>query len=160
VSILALGFINVTLAGGSTVDAKLASSEIMPPVPNTSSYVFDRDAVKSLITQKNSLYQVNCNGLAILKSLGFGDAAQKIFSIGVQEGDFEYTFDLKNCALRGNKMDNTYNYTQSLTEAQALSFAAAFVQNSYLKDKTFYKLGKPFVLYRNSNGPIYPMMKD
>jgi hypothetical protein len=67
---------------------------------------------------------------------------------------------MKNCSLRGNKVNNNYAYTRSLTEKQALEHAERFMQTSYLKDKVFAQLGKPFVMWRNSNGPIYPMMKE
>ncbi len=163
-SVIALGCINATLAGGGTItvgssDGKLVSSDYMPPISTAVNYVFDATGVKNLITQKNTLYQVNCNAAAILKSLGFGSASSSIFSLWLQNGNFEYNFDFKNCALQGTRVDANYNYTKSLNDDQALAFAATFMQNTFLKDKAFYKFGKPFILYRNSNGPIYPLMK-
>jgi hypothetical protein len=116
--------------------------------------------VKSLIAQNNALLQVNCNGTAILQALGLGTSTKKFFSIGVEEGGYEYNFDVKNCSLRANKVNNAYNYNKSLTEKQAMDFADAFMKTSYLKDKVYYQLGKPFVVYRNSNGPVYPMMRE
>ena len=53
-----------------------------------------------------------------------------------------YNFDIKNCSLRGNKVQANYTYTRSLTEKEALAFAENFMQTSYLKDKVFYQLYK------------------
>lgn len=163
--IFAFSFLNVTLAGGSidvpVTDPKLAASSIMPIQPQpTSQYSFDAAAVKTLVAKDNSLLQVNCNVSAIMTVLGFGSSTQKLFSVGIEANGFEYTFDMKNCSLRANKVNNTYNYSKSLTEQQALDSAAVFMKDSYLKDKVYYQLGKAFVVYKNSNGPIYPMMKD
>jgi hypothetical protein len=41
--------------------------------------------------------------------------------------------------LWANRTNANYNYTKSLTEKQALDFAEKFMQDSYLKDKVFYK---------------------
>lgn len=162
----AFGFLNVVLAGWSTIDvpvldSKMANSQIMPPIPtSTSMYDFDQAKVKTLVNQNNSLLQVNCNVVAIMKALGFGASTQKLFSLWLEVDGYEYNFDVKNCALRANKVNNTYNYSKSLTEKQALDFAAAFMKDSYLKDKVYYKLWAPVIVYKNSNGPMYPMMRD
>ena len=165
-SMFSFGFLNFALAGGSSIDVpvtdtKMANPSIMPPIPvQTSMYNFDQTKVKSLVGQNASLLQINCNVSAIMQVLGFGSSTQKLFSVGIENNGFEYTFDIKNCSLRANKANNTYNYSKSLTEQEALNFAAAFMKGSYLKDKVYYQLGKAFVVYKNSNGPIYPMMKD
>ncbi|MEI7919568.1 MAG: hypothetical protein WCH65_05205 [bacterium] len=96
----------------------------------------------------------------MLKAIGFGNSAKKIFSIGLEENGYEYNFDIKNCSLRANKVNANYSYTKSLTEKQALAFAEAFMKDSYLKDKVYSQLGKPVVVYKSSNGPIYAMAKD
>lgn len=57
-------------------------------------------------------------------------------------------------------MNNIYNYTKSLTEKEAFALADAFMKTSYLKDKIFSQFGQPFVVYKNSNGPVYPVMKE
>jgi hypothetical protein len=162
-SLLAFGF---TFAAGTTTvsvsaDAKIANPERVPPIPSTTAqYSFNESWVKNLITQKNTLLQVNCNGSAILQALGFGASTKKLFSLWLEENGYEYTFDIKNCSLRGNKVDVNYNYTKSLTEKEALASAEAFMTTAFLKDKVFYQLGKAFVLYKNSNGPIYPLMRE
>lgn len=143
-----------------TVDAKIASSERVPVSPSPVQYVFNETWVKQLIDQKNTLLQLNCDGEAILRSLWFGTSLKKLFSIWIEEWWYEYNFDIKNCSLRWNKVQANYTYTKSLTESQALAFATTFMQTSYLKDKVFYQLGKPFVLYKNSNGPVYPLVKE
>ena len=56
-------------------------------------------------------------------------------------------------------MNTNYNYTKSLTEKEALAFADAFMKTSYLKDKVFNQVGAPIIVYRNNNGPYYPLMK-
>ena len=164
-AVLSFSFLNITLAGGTinvpVTDSKLVSSSIMPPIQqSTSQYSFDATAVKTMIAKNNSLLQVNCNVSAIMNALGFGSSTQKLFSVGIENNGFEYSFDMKNCALQANKTNNSSSYSKSLTEQEALDFAAAFMKDSYLKDKVYYQLGKPFILYKNSNGPIYPMMKD
>jgi len=162
-SLFAFGY--VFAAGMTTVsvsaDAKMMNPSIMPPLPsNGVSYMFDESWVKTLLAQKNTLLQVNCNGAAILQALWFGTSTKKLFSIWLEENGYEYTFDIKNCSLRGNKVNTNYNYTKSLTEKEALTLAETYMQTSLLKDKVFYELGKAFILYRNSNGPIYPMMRE
>lgn len=164
ISLLLLSLLAVwsTFAAGTTVssDSKMAVSERVPPVSTTVQYSFNESGVKSLITQKNTLLQVNCNGSAILQALGFGASTKKLFSIWLEESWYEYTFDIKNCSLRWNRVDANYSYNKSLTEKEALAFAENFMRTAFLKDKVFYQLGKPFVLYRNSNGPVYPLMRE
>jgi len=160
--ILSVFAFGCTFAAGTTTvssDPKIANPERVPPIQTTVQYSFDETGVKNLATQKNTLLQINCNGLAVLQSLGFWTSATKIFSVGLQEGDYEYTFDVRNCSLRGNKVNTNYNYTKSLTEKEALAFADAFMKTSYLKDKVFNQVGAPIIVYRNSNGPYYPLMK-
>ena len=141
-------------------DNKVSAVERVPPIQTPIQYTFSESGVKSLVTQKNTLLQLNCNWAALLQSLWFGSSTRKLFSVGIEESWYEYTFDVKNCSLRGNKIDANYNYTKTLTEKEALAFAETFMKNWFLKDKVFYQLGKAFVLYKNSNGPVYPMMKD
>jgi len=141
-------------------DDKVADVERVPPIQTSVQYTFSESGVKNLVTQKNALLQLNCNGTALLQSLWFGASTRKLFSVGIEESWYEYTFDVKNCSLRGNKVDANYAYNKTLTEKEALAFAEAFMKDWFLKDKVFYKLGKAFVLYKNSNGPMYPMIKD
>jgi len=157
VGVMALGFINVTLAwGGTSSSTNKVSVDRVAPMQNSNgvNYIFDQTWVKNLLNQKSTLLEINCNGTWVLKSLGFGGSASKIFSIGLTQWGFDYTFDVRNCSLRGSKVDADYNYTKSLTEKQALDFAEKRMKNSYLKDKIFYQLGKAMVIYRNNNGPI------
>jgi len=158
-SLLAFGF---TFAATTvSTDSKIASPERVPPMPsNGVTYAFSETWVKNILAKSGALLQVNCNSSAIIQALWFGASSKKLFSIGLEESGYEYTFDVKNCSLRGNKVNSTYNYTKSLSEKQALALADAYIKTSYLKDKVYYQLGKPFVVYRNSNGPIYPMMKE
>ena len=160
-TVFAFGFLNVTFAGWTAVEVPVTDAKmVMPPMQTAAQYSFNETWVKHLLSQNSSLLQINCNTTAIMKVLGFGSATQKLFSLGLEENGYEYNFDIKNCSLRANKVNNTYNYTKSLTEKQAMDLADAFMKNSYLKDKVYYQLGKPFVAYKNSNGPMYSMMKD
>ena len=155
-----LGF---TFAANTTTvstDDKMVNSERVPPVQWANQYVFNETWVKTLIGQKNTLLQLNCNASAILQSLWFGTSTKKLFSIWLEENGYEYTFDVKNCSFYGNKVNMNYNYSKSLTEKEALALAETFMQSSYFKDKVFYQLGKPFVLYKYSNGPMYPLTKE
>ncbi len=157
--VLSIGF---TFAVETTTsNTKMAASELVPPVDyGITSYAFDEASVKTLAAKDNILLQLNCNGIAILQSLGFGASASKIFSVGLTEGDFDYTFDVRNCSLRGNKTNANYNYNKTLTEKEAFALANEFMTTSYLKDKIFTQVGQPFVVYKNSNGPYYPLMRD
>ncbi|MFA5747983.1 MAG: hypothetical protein WC872_02605 [Candidatus Absconditabacterales bacterium] len=160
-SFLVLSFINFTFAGGGMVtDSKIVAPERVPPIQNSISYIFDETGAKNLLANKSLLLQVNCNALPVLKSLGFTENTSKTFSLGLQEGDFDYNFDFRNCGLWANRTNANYNYTKSLTEKQALDFAEKFMQDSYLKDKVFYKTGKPIILSKNNNGPYYPIAKE
>lgn len=153
--LLAFGYVFAWWSTTVSVDSK-----IMPPIENTSpQYSFDEVGMRDLVTQQNILLQLKCNGLTILQSLGFWSAATKIFTVGLTEGDYEYTFDVRNCSLRGNKVNANYNYTKSITEQEALVFADIFMKTSYLKDKVFNQVGKPIIVYKNSNGPYYPLMR-
>ena len=134
----------------------------MPPIPSNSStiYSFNETWVKTLITQKNTLLQINCNSSAILQSLGFGVSTKKLLTIWLEEWSYEYTFDIRNCSLRGNKINTNYTYNKSLTEVEALAFADTFIKATFIKDKVFNQFGKPFVLYKNTNSGYYPVMKE
>jgi len=149
-----------TFAGNvATPDTKMAAQRV-PPVQTAVQYSFNESGVKTNIVQGNALLQVNCNTSAVLKAIGFGDSAKKLFSVGLEENGYEYNFDIKNCSLRANKINTNYSYTKSLTEKQALVFAEAFIKDNYLKDKVYFQVGKPIVVYKNSNGPVYAMAKE
>jgi len=155
---VSFAFLGFTFAWWETTIS--VDTKMMPPIENTSSqYSFDKAGVKNLVSQKSLLLQLKCNGLAILQSLGFWSAANKIFTVWLSEGDYEYTFDVRNCSLRANKVSANYNSTKSITEKEALVFADAFMKTSYIKDKIFNQVGKPIIVYKNSNGPYYPLMK-
>lgn len=164
-SILSLSLLSsITLAWWSTVQSeKVEPSTIdrVPPVQTTVNYAFDKTWVKNILNQTSTLLQVSCNSEAILKSLWFNLTNKKVYSLWVEEWDFEFNFDIRNCSLRGNKVNNTYQYNKSVTETQALDFASKFIQTPYLKDKLFYQLGKPVIVYKNSNnGWPYPLYKE
>ncbi len=158
--LLVFGF---AFAWGTTTSTviKIANPSIMPPISSNSvTYAFNETWVKTLINQKNILLQVNCNSPAILQSLGFGFSTKKLFTLWLEEAWYEYTFDLRNCSLRWNKVNANYSYNKSLTETEALALADRFMKTSFIKDKVFNQLGKPFVIYKNSNGPYYPIKKE
>lgn len=153
-----VAYSNVTLAGGATTDAEKVSSDWIQPVVTTKNYIFDEDATKTLVAQKSSLFKVSCDKLAVLKKLGFAEQLSKIFSIWVTEGQYEFTYDLKNCSMYGYKIN--YNYSsQTLSEEEALKIAKDYIKTAAITDKVFGKIGDPIIMYKNGNVQPYPVMK-
>lgn len=156
-------FFGLTLAWWGNVtssDSKIVDPEWVPPIStDKASYKFDEIATKAMIKQDSSLLKLNCDWLKVLQNMGFADRAAKMFSIWVEEWEFDFSFDLRNCSMRWNKRNYTPLY-KSLTEKKAFEYADTFMQNPYLKWKIFDKLDKPVLLYKNSNWWAYPMMKD
>ena len=114
-------------------------------------YTFDQTGTKAVLAQKSSLLKVNCNTLQVLQSLGLGQNS-KVTSVSIGEDTYDYTFDFRNCSLRGNKRDNKWTNT-SLTETQALEKAKVFLKSSNLAKKLYAQYGAPIVLSRNGNYP-------
>lgn len=141
-------------------DGKIADPERVPPVSmDRANYVFDQTATKAIMKQESSLLKLNCDGLKVLQSMWFADRAAKMFSVWVEEGEFDFSFDLRNCSMRWNKRSQNNDY-RSLTEKKAFEYAENFIKNPYLKWKIFDQLDKPILLYRNSNSWPYPIMKE
>lgn len=143
-----------------TTDKMAPTQDRVPPVQNAITYTFNETWVKQILNQTSTLIQITCNSEAILKSLWFTQTNKKIYNLWLEEWNFEYNFDIRNCSLRWNKVNNTYQYNKSLTEAQAISFAETFIKDPYLKSKIFYQLGKPIVVFKNSNSWPYPLYKE
>ena len=78
-----------------------------------------------------------------------------MFSVGLEEGDFDYTFDMRNCSMRGNKKNSTWS-NKAVTEKDALAKAKEFMKKSFFKDKVYAKYGDPIVTNKNGNGGIMP----
>lgn len=157
--ILALSCFNVVFAGWSTTTTNTEKTSVdrVPPISETKKYIFDETATKTLLKEKSSLLKVSCDKLTVLKKLGFAEQLSKIFSIGVTEGKYEFTYDLKNCSMYGYRVN--YNYWSStLTEAEALKIAKDFMATAGIKDKIFDKIGDPIVTYKNGNQP-YPLYR-
>jgi hypothetical protein len=104
---------------------------MMPPISNSDkTYVFDEQATKNLLAQTSSLLRVNCNNLPVLQSMGFvSSSSSKIVSLGVQEGEYDYTVDFRSCSLWGNKRNAVWS-NKTLTEEQALAMANSFMKTS------------------------------
>lgn len=143
--------------------------EIMPDIPTSSSekverippyyqggktYKFDERSVNALNLKDSSLLKLNCDWAAVLKSLGFAGNT-KMFSVGLEEGIFDYTFDMRNCSMRGNKRNYVWT-NNSVTEKTAIAKAKEFMRSSFFKGKIFDKYGEPIVMYKNTNGGVMP----
>lgn len=145
------------------VEPTISSSEEkvdrVPPYYNgDKTYTFDEKAVKAIDLKTSSLLKLNCDSASILKALGFAGNT-KMFSVGLEEGTFDYTFDMRNCSMRGNKRNYTWTATP-ITEKDALAKAKAFIGSSFFKDKIYSKYGDPIVMYRNTNGGVMPYRID
>lgn len=164
ISLLSLFLLSsITLAWWSTIQVeKIDPSTVdrVPPIQTTINYAFDKTWVKNILNQTSTLLQISCNSQSILKSLWFDQSNKKIFNLWLEEWNFEYNFDIRNCSLRWSRTNNTYQYNKSLTELQALDYASKFIKDPYLKDKVFYQLGKPVILAKNSNNWPYPLYKE
>ncbi|MEI6425730.1 MAG: hypothetical protein WCO66_00075 [Candidatus Absconditabacteria bacterium] len=148
---------NAQGSASSAQDAKMGANRVMPPINNGSkTYTFDETAVKTLANQTSSLLRVNCDGLQVLKDLGFTENTPSIFSLGVSNGDFDYNFDVRNCTLWGSKTNQQWT-NSPVTEAQALKFAKDFMASKYLAKKIFSQYGNPIVIAKNNNSvrPMY-----
>lgn len=151
-------------AGGAmsqavTTDAKMIAPDRVQSPQITVNYIIDEEATKKALSQNTSLLQVTCNTQAVLRALWFTQNTSKMLSIGLQEGEYEYTFDFRNCSLYGNKKDANRSNQKSVTEQKALEFANAFIKSAYLKDKVYSQLGKPMIVWRNSGGMGMPYIK-
>lgn len=127
---------------------------IPPYYQGGKTYKFDEKAVNDLNFRDSSLLKLNCDSTTVLKSLGF-EGNTKMFSVGLEEGIFDYTFDMRNCSMRGNKRNYTWT-NNSINEKQALAKAKEFMRNSFFKGKLFDKYWEPIVMYKNTNGGVMP----
>jgi len=74
-----------------------------------------------------------------------------MFSVGLEQDTYDYTFDIRNCSMRGNKRNYTWT-NNSITEKTAIAKAKEFMKSSFFKGKIFDKYGEPIVMYKNTNG--------
>lgn len=130
----------------------------VPPYQWNKTYKFDEKAVKAIDFKDSSLLKLNCDTTQVLKALWFAGNT-KMFSVGLEEGTFDYTFDVRNCSMRGNKRNYTWT-NNPITEKSALAKAKDFIGNSFFKDKIYSKYGDPIVMYRNTNGGVMPYRID
>lgn len=140
-----------------TVDSSEKIDRV-PPYQGNKTYKFDEKAVNSLTLNDSSLIKLNCDTTKILKSLGF-DGNTKMFSVWLEEGIFDYTFDMRNCSMRWNKRNYVWS-NNSVTEKTALDKAKEFMNTSFFKDKIYDKYGEPIVMYRNTNWGVMPYKID
>lgn len=163
-SVLSLFLLSsITLASWADIQqTKITNPTVdrIPPIQTSVNYVFNETWVKDILNQTSTLLQITCDSQSILKSLGFDQTNKKIYNLWLEEWSFEYNFDIRNCSLRWNRINNTYQYTKSLTEEKAIEYASKFIQDSYLKGKVFYQLGTSIVLSKNSNNWPYPLYKE
>lgn len=145
-----------------TETTKVDPNRVMPPIENTQkTYTFDQAETKRINGIESSLLKVNCDGVQVLKDLGFTQNTSNIYSLGVSEWAFDYNFDLRNCSLWGSKQNQNWN-GKSVTEAQAMAAAKAFMGSKYLANKIFSQYGAPIIIAKNGNNPrpYYADMKS
>jgi len=104
---------------------------IPPYYQGGKTYKFDEKAVNDLNLKDSSLLKLNCDSTTVLKSLGF-EGNTKMFSVGLEEGIFDYTFDMRNCSMRGNKRNYVWT-NNSVTEKTAIAKAKEFMRSSFFK---------------------------
>ncbi|HMY81058.1 MAG TPA: hypothetical protein PK048_04430 [Candidatus Absconditabacterales bacterium] len=117
------------------------------PVGGNITYNIDALNIKEYVTNnKPSIMKVKCDGKAILKTLGIGNA--KVVSVGVQEGDFTYNYDFNGCGFWANRT-MWLQATDSIADADAIKMAKDFLAKS--ESLNFFKkyLGEPIISYRN-----------
>lgn len=128
------------------------------PVYPAVTYTFDEKKTKELIEQWSAIVEVKCNGKAVLNAMGLGSATMnQLLSIGYAEGVYEYNFDFRSCALRGNNPSANWSNMKSLTDSQALQFAKDFMQSGKLGNKVFNMVWEPIIIAKNNYGGGYPM---
>lgn len=144
------------VANTTTASEKMDPNRVMPPVDNQKTYTFDQEETKKLVQGTSSLLKVNCDGIQVLKDLGFTQNTSNMYSLGVNEGGFDYNFDLRNCSLWGSKQNQNWN-GKSVTELQAMAAAKTFMASKYLTNKIFSQYGAPIIVAKNGNGarPYY-----
>ncbi len=135
-----------------SVNANTAPDSIWidPEYPNAGNITYNFDALKLsdyVMNSKPSIMKVKCDGKDILKSLGITNT--KIVSVGVQEGDFTYSYDFNNCSFWANKT-KYIQATDAIADVDALKMAKDFVAKS--ESLTYFKklLGEPVITYRNN----------
>ncbi len=139
------------------VESSIAPSEKVdrvPPYQGNKTYKFDEKAINNLNFKDSSLIKINCDTATVLKALGFAGNT-KMFSVGLEEGTFDYTFDMRNCSMRGNKRNYVWS-NKAITEKDALAKAKSFMGSSFFNGKIYEKVGEPIVMYRNTNGGVMP----
>lgn len=134
----------------------VATDQMMPvdPYYGQSTYKFDEAATKKMLDTKSALLQLKCNPKASIAAMGLTNISDKLLSVGLSDGNFEYNFDFRNCSLWASNPNTTWDYSKSIKESDAMAKAQDFVQNGFLKGKIYDKLGAAKVLYRNSNQPM------
>lgn len=149
---------NWTSAAQDSVSSKMSASAMMPIYNSSKTYTFDAASVKKFADATSTLLKVNCDGSQLLKDFWLTQNTSTVFSIGASDNNFDYTFDLRSCSLRGSKT-NQQNTSTSLTEAQALKAAKDFMASKFLTKKIFSQYWDPIVISKNTN-TILPMYKD
>lgn len=124
------------------------------PYYGQSTYKFDEAATKKMLDGTSALLQLKCNPKAAINAMGLTNVSDKLFSVGLSDGKFEYNFDFRNCSLWASNPTSMQDYSKSIKESDAIAKAKDFMQNGFLKGKIYDKLGEAKVLYKNSNQPM------
>lgn len=158
--LLAIAIVATLSAGSSfasdmAVEEKMAAQDsyMVPPYQSTT-YTFDEDATKKMLESTSALLQLKCDAKKVLNVLGFTQGADRMLSVGLNEGNYEYNFDFRSCTMWLNNPNVSREYTKTITENDALSKANEFVKSTFLQSTIYNKLGTAKIIYKNSNQPI------
>lgn len=134
------------------------------PIYGSVKYVFDKDKVISYYkTNIPKMYRLRCNKTAILKMLGFDNS--KIFSIGLNEWEYQVSYDLNSCNVWMNWIGSGVESTNDLSvsakylpypnpntnpidEKLSMEKAKKFLSENKVFDIIEKNLGTPFIKWR------------
>lgn len=160
-SVVAFAETGTTTEASTPVPTLYDAKMIMPPNYGQGQvkYTFNTWAVVSALNQNSSLYEISCDGNKLLKNFGFDNlSAKKVKSITFETEDgLNLTADTQNCSISGYSQDVSYDNTKTITEAEALATANAFLK----KNLSWLKMpwGTWVVSYKtNVNYPMYKVM--
>lgn len=139
------------------VDAKMA----MPyPGPTAFEYVLPEKAKEKFSSATKALYAVKCDAKKALSSAGISSSGKEILSFSVSNGEYEESYDLKNCSMSLYRTKNSY-WNETLTKEEALASAKAFFDKEIVgRGASYGEFGKPRATANGGYGIAVPYAKD
>jgi len=132
---------------------------IAPPYYGDSNikYNYNKTDVKNLLNKTSWLYEIKCNGDALLNKIWFKElVGKKVSNITFELNGLDVNADIKNCNLSGYKSSEPSN-TDMITEEDAKKIAKSFVKNKL--SMLQLSLGEPIIINKsNYNSPMYKIM--